>query len=227
MSEFTEKNPKYFYDADEFPELLVFEQQADTIRNEFLKVKENNLGFWLDTFPHYVDKSSKNKWKVFSFRFFGIDNPINHSLCPVTSTLIKSNATIISADFSYIPPHTKILPHKGFTKMVLRVHLGLIIPEGDTGIRVGNMVKKWQEGKLLILDDSFEHEAWNNTDYDRVVLMFDIVNPRWEYSADEINRYKIENMQDEYMLQLMPREKWLECLNQKTFDVEYLKNKIK
>jgi hypothetical protein len=57
--------------------------------------------------------------------------------------------------------------------------------------------------------------------------MFDIVNPRWEYSADEINRYKIENMQDEYMLQLMPREKWLECLNQKTFDVEYLKNKIK
>ncbi|GIV29715.1 MAG: hypothetical protein KatS3mg028_0781 [Bacteroidia bacterium] len=210
-----------------FPELLVFEKYADDIRKEFLKVKETKSGFWLDTFPHYVDKSSQNKWKVFSFRFFGIDNPLNHSLCPITSQLIKSNKDIISADYSYIPAHTKILPHKGFTKMVLRVHLGLIIPEGDTGIRVGNQIRKWQEGKLLILDDSFDHEAWNNTDKDRVVLMFDIVNPKWGYSAEEINRYKIENMKDEYMLQLMPIEKWREFLEKKEFDMDYLKNRVK
>lgn len=227
MDERTEKNPKYFYDTSEFPELSVFEKFADAIRNEFLQVKENSSGFWLDTFPHYVDKSSQNKWKVFSFRFFGIDNPLNHAMCPVTSRLIKSNDNIVSADFSYIPPHTKILPHKGFTKMVLRVHLGLIIPEGDVGIRVGDTIKKWENGKLLILDDSFEHEAWNNTDKDRVVLMFDIVNPRWGYSAEEINRYKIENMKDEYMLQLMPIEKWKEFLDKKEFDVDYLKSRIR
>ncbi len=226
MNALTDKNPKYFYESNEFPELLVFEECAAEIRKEFLDVKQNNKGFWLDTFPHYVDKSSQNQWKVFSFRFFGIDNPINHSLCPVTSQLIKSNSNIISADFSYIPPKTKILPHKGFTKMVLRVHLGLIIPEGDTGIRVEKQTRKWKEGKLLILDDSFEHEAWNNTDFDRVVLMFDIVNPRWGYTADEINRYKIENMQDEYMLQLFPKEKWVEFLNKKEFDVAYLKSKL-
>lgn len=222
MGELTEKNPKYFYDAEEFSELLIFEQRVNDIRNEFLNVKEKQLGFWLDTFPHYVDEGSHNKWKVFSFRFFGIDNPVNHSLCPVTSQLIKNNPNILSADFSYIPPKTKILPHKGFTKMVLRVHLGLIIPDGDTGIRVGNITKKWEEGKLLILDDSFEHEAWNNTNKDRVVLMFDIVNPRWEYTAEQINRYKIENMQDSYMLQLLPKEKWLEFFEKKEFDVDYL-----
>ncbi|MEW6772895.1 MAG: aspartyl/asparaginyl beta-hydroxylase domain-containing protein [Bacteroidota bacterium] len=226
MEDFTEKNPKFFYDSREFPELLVFEQNFETIRDEFLNVKEQQKGIWLDTFPHYVDKSSENKWKIFSFRFFGIDNPLNHSLCPVTSRLIKNNPNIISADYSYLPPKTKILPHKGFTKMVLRVHLALIVPEGDIGIRVGNTTKKWQEGKLLILDDSFEHEAWNNTDKDRVVLMFDIVNPRWGYSADEINRYKIENMQDEYILQLFPKEKWLEFLNKKEFDVEYMKQRM-
>jgi beta-hydroxylase len=227
MSELTEKNPKYFYDISEFPELLVFEQYAEEIKNEFLNVKNTGKGFWLDTFPHYVDKISENKWKVFSFRFFGIDNPVNHQLCPVTSRLIKSNKNIISADFSYIPPKTRILPHKGFTKMVLRVHLGLIIPEGDTQIRVGNITKKWEEGKILIFDDSFDHEAWNNTDKDRVVLMFDIVNPRWEYTAEQINRYKIENMQDEYMLQLMPKEKWIECLNKGQFDVEFLSNRVR
>lgn len=226
MDEFTEKNPKYFYESFEFPELLEFEKHAHIIRDEFLKVKNSKDGFWLDTFPHYVDRSSQNKWQVFSFRFFGIDNPLNHSLCPVTSRLIKSNSNILSADFSYIPPKTKILPHKGFTKMVLRVHLGLIIPDGDIGIRVGNQVRKWEEGKLLILDDSFEHEAWNNTDFDRVVLMFDIVNPRWEYTAEQINRYKIENMQDPYMLELIPKEKWIEFLNKKEFDVEYLKGRL-
>ncbi len=222
MNEFTEKNPKYFHEPTDFPELLTFEEYADSIRNEFLNVKNNRLGFWLDTFPHYVDKSSQNKWQVFSFRFFGIDNPLNHSLCPITSSLIKANKNIVSADFSYIPPRTKILPHKGFTKMVLRVHLGLIIPDGDIGIKVGDEMKRWETNKLLILDDSFEHEAWNNTDYDRVVLMFDIVNPYWGYTAEQINRYKIENMQDSYMLQLMPREKWIECLNKGVFDISYL-----
>lgn len=226
MNEFTEKNPKYFYETIEFPELLVFEQYFQDIKKEFLKVKNEKSGFWLDTFPHYVSKSSQNVWQVFSFRFFGIDNPLNHSLCPVTSQLIKSNLNIVSADFSYIPPHTQILPHKGFTRMVLRVHLSLIIPEGDTGIRVGNITKKWQEGKLLIFDDSFDHEAWNNTDNDRVVFMFDIVNPKWGYTADEINRYKIENMQDNYMLQLLPKEKWREFLEKKEFDMDYLQTRI-
>ncbi|MCX7728863.1 MAG: aspartyl/asparaginyl beta-hydroxylase domain-containing protein [Bacteroidia bacterium] len=225
--EFTEKNPKYFYDAEEFPELLIFEKHAESIKNEFLNVKNNQSGFWLDTFPHYVDKNSKNTWKVFSFRFFGIDNPINHALCKVTSSLLQSNPNIISADFSYLPAQTRILPHKGFTKMVLRVHLGLIIPDGDIGIRVGHEVKQWKAGKLLILDDSFEHEAWNNTNQDRVVLMFDIVNPRWDYSAEQICRYKIENMQDNYMLQLMPKEKWIECFNKKEFDMQYLSERMR
>lgn len=226
MSEFTDKNPKYFYDVEEFPELRIFEEYADVIRDEFLCVKEDMKGLWIDTFPHYVDKRSVNKWKVYSFRFFGIDNPLNHALCPITSQLIKGCMDIISADYSYLPPQTKILPHKGFTRMVLRVHLGLIIPKGDIGIRVGDMVRKWQDGRLMIFDDSFEHEAWNNTWEDRVVLMFDIVNPRWGYSAEEINRYKIENMQDEYMLQLFPKEKWLEFLRRKEFDVEEIKQRI-
>ncbi len=221
-SELTEKNPAYFYDASAFPELKIFEDNYEVILKEFKNVKENKKGFWLDTFPHYVDKSSQNKWQVFSFRFFGIDNPLNHALCPTTGKLLKENKNILSADFSYLPPHTKVLPHKGFTKMVLRVHLALIIPEGDTQIRVGSITKKWVQGKLIIIDDSFDHEAWNNTDYDRVVLMFDIVNPRWHYTAEEINQHKIENLQDPYMLQLMPKEKWQEFLKKGEFDMQYL-----
>ena len=59
----------------------------------------------------------------------------------------------------------------------------LIVPENCGALRVGNTQKAWQEGELLIFDDSMEHEAWNHSDRDRVVLLFDIWRP--ELSAEE------------------------------------------
>jgi aspartyl/asparaginyl beta-hydroxylase (cupin superfamily) len=55
-------------------------------------------------------------------------------------------------------------------------HLPLIVPPG-CGFRVGNEVRQWEEGKLLIFDDTIEHEAWNDSNEDRVVLIFDIWRP--------------------------------------------------
>ena len=56
-------------------------------------------------------------------------------------------------------------------------HLPLIVPENSGAIRVGNEERPWVEGELLIFDDSMQHEAWNNSDSERVVLLFDIWRP--------------------------------------------------
>lgn len=210
--EFTDKNPQYFYDLAQFKELKVLEDNYQTILEEVNSLRKNaDNGYWLDSFPHYLKPESKNSWHVFTFRFFSIKHPLNCKLCHKTAEILNKIPGLISADFSYLPPHTYIKPHKGFTKMVIRVHLGLIIPE-DCGIKVGDITKTWQEGKLLIFDDSFEHEAWNNSDKDRFVLMLDIANPLWGYTAQEISKYKIENMIDEFMLSLYTKEQWLEFL---------------
>ena len=215
--EFTEKNPKYFYKPSEFKELAVLEQNHKLIVSELNALRKNaKNGYWLDSFPHYLQPESKNKWQVFTFRFFSIKHPLNCLLCPQTAAVLDKIPGLISADFSYLPPHTHIKPHKGFTKMVIRVHLGLIIPN-DCGIRVGNETKKWQEGKLIIFDDSFEHEAWNNSNKDRFVLMLDIANPLWGYTADEICKYKIENMIDDFMLSLYTKEQWMNFYNKGEF----------
>jgi ornithine lipid ester-linked acyl 2-hydroxylase len=215
--EFTEKNPHYFYNPSSFPELKILEENFHVIRQELdaLRIRSEN-GYWLDTFPGYLHKDSKNSWKVFTFQFFGIRHPYNCSLCPKTAELILNIPGLVSADFSYLPPNTHILPHKGFTRMVLRSHLGLIIPE-NCAIRVGNETRKWEEGKLIVFDDSFEHEAWNNSDKDRFVLMFDIANPLWGYSAHDISRHKIENMQDKFMLEMFPKEQWMDFFNKGEF----------
>ena len=55
-------------------------------------------------------------------------------------------------------------------------YIGLKIPFG-TSIRVGTESKSWQEGKLLIFDDSFEHEVWHNGTEFRLILIIDMWHP--------------------------------------------------
>ena len=208
--EFTEKNPKYYYKLNEFKQLHVLEDNYKVILNELLTVRKNAKDKnWFAAFPNYVVSKNENTWKTFNFIFFGIKNPINCGLCSETFKILNKIPGLITAEFSYLPANTQIKPHKGFSKMVLRAHLGLIIPK-DCGIRVGDETKIWEQGKLLIFDDSFEHEAWNNSNEDRFILMLDIANPLWGYTAQEICKYKIDNMADDFMLSLFTKEQWKE-----------------
>ena len=79
------------------------------------------------------------------------------------------------AFFSILEPHTRLTPHRGPYKGVLRYHLGLIIPEPkeQCGLKVDDKVYHWEAGKSLIFDDTFIHEAWNDSNEKRVVLFID------------------------------------------------------
>jgi aspartyl/asparaginyl beta-hydroxylase (cupin superfamily) len=85
----------------------------------------------------------------------------------------KSSPTVM---FSLLRAGARINPHTGVHNARLTCHLPLIVPP-DCGFRVGNEVRQWEEGKLLVFDDSIEHEAWNGSAQDRVVLIFDIWRP--------------------------------------------------
>jgi aspartyl/asparaginyl beta-hydroxylase (cupin superfamily) len=78
--------------------------------------------------------------------------------------------------FSALAPHTQIPPHHGETNARLVVHLPLIVPEGCR-YRVGFEHRQWRVGEILAFDDSIEHEARNDSDELRVVLIFDVWNP--------------------------------------------------
>jgi beta-hydroxylase len=84
-----------------------------------------------------------------------------------------------TAFFSILLPHKHIPEHCGPYKGLIRYHLALKVPEPQEKcrIRVGNDIRHWQEGKSLLFDDTFPHEAWNDTDGIRVVLFLDIVRP--------------------------------------------------
>jgi aspartyl/asparaginyl beta-hydroxylase (cupin superfamily) len=52
----------------------------------------------------------------------------------------------------------------------------LIVPP-NCAFRVGATTREWRVGEAFAFDDTIEHEAWNDSDELRVVLIFDIWPP--------------------------------------------------
>jgi aspartate beta-hydroxylase len=106
----------------------------------------------------------------------------NAMLCPATMDVLRGlplcrvKGRTPTALFSLLRPGAHIPPHHGFLNTRLICHLPLIVPAG-CALRVGNETRPWREGKLVIFDDTMEHEAWNDSSELRVVLLFDIWRP--------------------------------------------------
>lgn len=111
-------------------------------------------------------------------------NPVaDHArACPVTMTALEALPMPVIATrspmalFSVLKAKTHIPPHWGMLNTRLIVHLPLIVPP-DCRLRVGNEVRDVEAGKIMIFDDSIEHEAWNDSDLTRVILLLEIWRP--------------------------------------------------
>eukprot|EP01126_Amoeba_proteus_P015282 TRINITY_DN1686_c0_g1_i25.p1 TRINITY_DN1686_c0_g1~~TRINITY_DN1686_c0_g1_i25.p1 ORF type:complete len:152 (-),score=15.52 TRINITY_DN1686_c0_g1_i25:82-537(-) len=114
-----------------------------------------------------IDHPEKNicntGWKLHVLWAFKNRLADNCALCPHTTKFLSQIPNVSSAIFSYLAPRAHIKPHFGYyqySEGILRVHLGLVVPRGCT-LKVNGIEKQWEEGKVLIFDDTFRHEAWN------------------------------------------------------------------
>jgi aspartate beta-hydroxylase len=83
---------------------------------------------------------------------------------------------------SALAPTTHVWPHHGPTNKKLRCQLPLLVPPTDEGchswLRVNDQLVRLEEGKCIVFDDSFEHEAMNESSTTpRIILIFDIWHP--------------------------------------------------
>jgi len=178
-----------FFDRASFPWLDAFEAAADEVRQEFIGVLEAEAGFtpyitYAKDLPlnQWAELNNSPNWSAFHLYKEGQRIDENAAKCPKTMALLAGApqpdqpGRTPSAMFSLLKPHTHIPPHTGVSNVRLVCHLPLIIPEGCK-FRVGNSVRQWVPGKAWVFDDTIEHEAWNNSDKPRAVLIFDIWNP--------------------------------------------------
>lgn len=159
-----------FYESTDFKFTDIMESKRLLIKEELTRLQEGNFMPWQEKFLY-------NKgWNAFGLYAFEKKVEDNCRLCPETTKLVECIPGMTTAGFSSLAPGTHIVPHVGYSNAVLRCHLGLIVPDG-CGIRVGTQTRNWIEGKCLIFDDTVEHEAWNRSNFPRIVLLIDFKKP--------------------------------------------------
>lgn len=194
-----------FYDRAQFPWLAEIEAATDIIREEMLAVLHEQAR---DFGPYIVQPQGTQaeyapRWKAYFLYRDGKRVDENCARCPKTAALMEKAplAEVPGAApvvfFSVLEPKTGIPPHTGVTNTRLIVHLPLVIP-GKCWFRVGNERREWRLGEALIFDDTIEHEAHNESDELRVLLIFDIWNPYLSKAEQGLVCQLIAGIQDFY-----------------------------
>jgi aspartyl/asparaginyl beta-hydroxylase (cupin superfamily) len=169
------------YDKAVFPWAAQVEAAFPAIRAELERVltRKDDLPGFHEISSDVVTISQDSGWKTFLLAGYGFKSDANIALCPQTWAACQAIPGLITVMFSILEPGKHLPPHRGPYNGVLRLHLGLIVPEPreDLGIRVENEVYRWRDGEAVIFDDAFEHEAWNRTPHTRVVLFVDFRKP--------------------------------------------------
>jgi ornithine lipid ester-linked acyl 2-hydroxylase len=177
----TDSGKKWIHDAGDFPWVQAFEESWTAIRDEALQLLP---GVQLMMNEHELLGSKQltaqaDSWKVFALYGAKVPIPENCRRCPTTARLCESVPGLLHAFFSILKKGAHIEPHFAHYNGRLRYHLGLKVPkpDGAARLRVCDDILKWQEGRSFVFDDTFVHEAWNDGEEDRIVLIIDFLRP--------------------------------------------------
>nr|XP_055205276.1 aspartyl/asparaginyl beta-hydroxylase isoform X16 [Gorilla gorilla gorilla] len=155
------------------------ERNWKLIRDEGLAVMDKAKGLFL---PEDENLREKGDWSQFTLWQQGRRNENACKGAPKTCTLLEKFPETTGCrrgqiKYSIMHPGTHVWPHTGPTNCRLRMHLGLVIPKEGCKIRCANETKTWEEGKVLIFDDSFEHEVWQDASSFRLIFIVDVWHP--------------------------------------------------
>lgn len=192
-----------FFDRSHFPWMSQLEAQTDAIRAE-LQLLLQQKGDFLRPYVRQEGGTPDNKWSGLDGSLdwgacflweYGERNDAVCEFCPETARALEAlprsdiGGRAPSAFFSLLKPGAHIPAHTGVTNTRAIIHLPLIVPSGCR-FRVGGETRIWEEGRAFAFDDTIEHEAWNDSDQLRAVLIFDVWNPHLTLrEQDMIRRY--------------------------------------
>ena len=186
-----------FHDPSQFPGVREIEAATDEIRGEYealVKLRTAELVPY-SQYPEHVplgqwkELNNSLDWTAIHLLQNGRAVDANAEHCPRTLELLSDlpqpqiKGASPNAMFSLLAPKTHIPPHTGVANVRLVAHLPLIVPAG-CGFRCGGTTCEWRVGEVFVFDDTIEHEAWNDSDELRVVLIFDL----WAPALDAIDR---------------------------------------
>ncbi|XP_062235153.1 aspartyl/asparaginyl beta-hydroxylase-like isoform X11 [Platichthys flesus] len=155
------------------------ERNWRTIRDEALAVMDQKTGLFV---PEEENLREKGEWGQYTLWQQGRKDGNSCQGVQKTCSLLERYTEATGCKrgqikFSVMQPGTHVWPHTGPTNCRLRMHLGLVVPKQGCRIRCTNQTREWQEGKVLIFDDSFEHEVWQDAVSHRLIFIVDVWHP--------------------------------------------------
>ncbi|NWX04556.1 ASPH hydroxylase, partial [Caloenas nicobarica] len=155
------------------------EKNWKLIRDEGLAVMDKKRNLFL---PEDENLREKGDWSQFTLWQQGRKNENACKSVPKTCALLErfpeaTGCRRGQVKYSIMHPGTHVWPHTGPTNCRLRMHLGLVIPKEGCRIRCAQENRTWEEGKVLIFDDSFEHEVWQDAENYRLIFIVDVWHP--------------------------------------------------
>ena len=178
--------------------VLDFQKNIETIIHEW-----NNYVAINNQFGNPIDEYSKEqiqlnkdkKWKALFLFVYSVTNPEMLQYFPETFKLINRwKHRIGVVFFSSMEPGKRIPPHNGNNHSVLRVQFGISIPEPEnTGLKVEDKEVHLKAKEFFIFDDTYLHEAWNNGETVRTVLIIDF-HKRKNFFFNVLNRLQLRSL---------------------------------
>lgn len=167
---------KPWYAASDFPWVAAFEEAVDEITAEYEALRQQHA----DGIKAYSYAGLEGDfWQSFQFVTRHRELPERTALCPKTAALLKTiphYPAFRDAMFSILEGGGVISPHRDVSNVFLTMHLPLIVP-GNGFMEVGGLKREWKRGEAMIFDSSYHHQAQNNSNEDRVVLLVDFLHP--------------------------------------------------
>jgi ornithine lipid ester-linked acyl 2-hydroxylase len=169
------------FDGQKFSEKKILELYYPEIREELDKIMPRSSDFapFQDISPDQIYISNDDKWKMYFLKAGNIRFERNCEEFPRLMGVLDKMPNIVSAYFSVLGPQKMLMPHEGPWCGVLRMHLGMIIPKPKEtcALVVDGEKYHWEEGEVVVFDDTYNHFALNYSDEDRVILFLDVLRP--------------------------------------------------
>jgi hypothetical protein len=168
-----------WYDVETLPGTKLLRENYAAIKKEVLAFDAAHGDEIRANFTPYA--YAEKGWRTINLYSYFLRYEENCKKFPVIDSVVRQIPGMCLAQIAVLEPHTRIKAHFGDTNVLVRSHLGLVVPGDlpDIGFRVGREEKCWKEGDVIALQIARRHYAWNFTDQRRIVLVVDTFRPEY------------------------------------------------
>lgn len=222
---------KAMLNVDELADLKILRDNWEVLRDEAMQLSAegqikaaaglNDAGF---------NSFFRTGWTRFYLKWYDDYLPSASAQCPKTVEVLKQTPSIKAAMFASLPPEGVLIPHRDPYAGSLRYHLGLVTPNSeDCYILVDGNKHAWHDGKDVLFDETFIHEAHNKTDQQRIILFADVHRPMRFKWVDSMNHWVSDHVMKASSTQNEATEKvgFINKLFEKVYSVRVVSRKIK